>query len=210
MLIQRYVCHSRRVLRIARQYGWLPGARYTNLRDVRGADRLGFLDIDWEDYTFERHIEAAKATRPNLTVARDVTDLSQLDQTLDHANALLEYADNVVVVPKDPRMSEGLCEHIPPCFILGYSVPTQYAGTEIPIHAFSGRPVHLLGGRPDHQRRLARELNVTSIDTNRFTLDAAYGDYFDGEIFRPHPIGGYELCLEASLKNMNALWQDYS
>ena len=86
MPIQRYVCHSRRVWRIANKYGWLPGARYTNLRDVRDADRLGFLDIDWKDYNFESHIEAAKATRPILTVARDVTNLTQLDQTLDQGN----------------------------------------------------------------------------------------------------------------------------
>ena len=55
------------------------------------------------------------------------------------------------------------------------------------------RPVHLLGGRPDVQRRLAELMPVFSIDTNRFTLDAAFGDYFDGEMFRPHPIGGYEI-----------------
>ena len=41
-------------------------------------------------------------------------------------------------------------------------------------------------------------------------MDACYGDYFDGEIFRPHPQGGYERCLEDSIKNINALWDDYS
>ena len=210
MFIRRYVCHSRRAWRIAERYGWQPGARYTNLRDVRDANRLGFLDIDWKHYSFKRHIGAAKATQPRLTVAQDITDISRLDEILDQGWALLDYADDVVVVPKDPKLGEALDEYIPSRFLLGYSVPTQYGGTTIPIGAFNGRPVHLLGSRPDHQRRLARELNVVSIDTNRFTLDAAFGDYFDGEKFRPHPKGGYERCLEASLQNINALWHDYS
>ena len=209
MRVTRYVCHSRRVWMIAKKYGWLPGARYTNLRDVRDADRLGFLDIDWKDYSFKRHMEAARATQPMLTVACDIVDIGRLDQTLDQAYELLECSDSVVVVPKDLRMTDGLCELIPDCFLIGYSVPTRYAGTEIPLSAFDGRPVHLLGGRPDHQRFLARDLNVKSIDTNRFTLDATYGDYFDGKTFRRHPSGGYQRCLEDSLRNINALWLDY-
>ena len=50
---------------------------------------------------------------------------------------------------------------------------------------------------------------VFSFDCNRFTLDASFGDYFDGEIFRPHPTGGYERCIEESIININALWDDY-
>jgi catechol 2,3-dioxygenase-like lactoylglutathione lyase family enzyme len=72
------------------------------------------------------------------------------------------------------------------------------------------RPVHLLGGRPDVQRRLAELMPVVSMDCNRFTLDAAYGDYFDGETFRPHPVGGYDRCLRDSIKNINKLWRGYT
>jgi uncharacterized protein DUF6610 len=52
-------------------------------------------------------------------------------------------------------------------------------------------------------------MHVRSLDCNRFTLDAAFGDYFNGEIFKPHPEGGYERCIEDSLRNINALWKDY-
>jgi hypothetical protein len=68
----------------------------------------------------------------------------------------------------------------------------------------------LLGGRPDIQRKLAEEMKVISLDCNRFTYDARFGDYFDGEIFRPHPSGGYERCLRDSIKNINLLWEDYA
>lgn len=206
MSILRFVCHSRKVLEIAKRYGWKPGARYTNLRDVRHVDRLGFLDIHWQDYCYNKHLSAAKKCLPELTVAQDVEDIRKLPEILDQAEELLEYADRVVIVPKDTRLAQGLPERIPVKFILGYSVQTKYGGTSIPVEAFGDREVHLLGGRPDHQRKLGNQLNVISLDTNRFTLDAAFGDYFDGEIFRPHPYGGYERCLEDSLRNMNALW----
>src|SRR4051812_35383920 len=98
--IQKFICHSRRVLRIAHEYGWLPGARYTNLRDVREFDRLGFLDIDWRGYSFERHLAAAKATRPMVTVARDVIELGDAQRVCDEAAHLAEYADAVVIVLK--------------------------------------------------------------------------------------------------------------
>jgi hypothetical protein len=207
-LILKFVAHSKRVGNIARVFGWLPGARYTNLRDVRSFDRLGFLDIDWTNYNFERHLDAAKNTRPLITVARDVERKRDLNRILEQANKLAEYADRVIIVPKDPGLMTDMNEVIPKTFILGFSVPSKYGTTSIPPSAFR-RPVHLLGGRPDTQRHLAKIMPVVSLDCNRFTLDAAFGDYFDGETFRPHPVGGYERCISDSLANINAIWDDY-
>lgn len=206
--IRKFVAHSHKASSIAARHGWLPGARYTNLRDVRRFERLGFLDIDWKNYNFKLHLAAAKASRPMLTVARDIEDIREIDRTLDEALELLQFADDVIVVPKDRKLTEVVDELIPMKFILGYSVPTRYGATSLPIDSFR-RPVHLLGGRPDIQRRLGEMLPVISIDCNRFTLDAAFGDYFDGTIFRPHPEGGYEKCIEDSVLNINKIWQDY-
>ena len=47
-----------------------------------------------------------------------------------------------------------------------------------------------------------------SRDCNRFTLDAKFGDYFDGFMFRPHPTGGYLRCIEDSLVRINSLWEE--
>lgn len=204
----KFVAHSHRVLRIAIKYGWLPGARYTNLRDVREFDRLGFLDIDWANYDFRKHLAAARSTRPLMTVARDILNCADLDEITAQADRLSEYVDTVIVVPKDRRLGPRIDELIPQRFLLGYSVRTRYGGTSIPLRHFT-RPVHLLGGRPEIQRRLAENLQVRSLDCNRFTLDAAFGDFFDGEIFRPHPIGGYERCVRDSIHNISALWDSY-
>lgn len=209
MHVQKFVAHSKRVLIHAKRYGWLPAARYTNLRDVLDFDRLGFLDIDWKDYCFKRHLSAAKATSPIVTVARDITNRRQLVRIIDQAYELLMYAERVIIVPKSRSLEPELEVLIPADFQLGFSVPTTYGGTKISPRAFS-RPVHLLGGRPDTQRRLADQMQVVSFDCNRFTYDAKFGDYFDGEIFRPHPTGGYDRCVCDSLANINKLWQNYA
>lgn len=206
--IVKFVTHSKRILSIAKAHGWLPGARYTNLRDVRNFEQIGFLDIDWKNYNFKQHLKVTKARRPFMTVAKDIESREELNKILEQAWELSLYSEKVVIVPKDPSIANELDYIIPKQFILGYSVVTKYGGTNIPPNAFK-RSVHLLGGRPDVQRKLADLMPVISFDCNRFTLDAAYGDYFDGEIFRPHPIGGYERCIIDSIKNINAIWDGY-
>lgn len=206
--ILKFVSHSATALEIAVAHGWLPGARYTNLRDVRSFPRLGFLDIDWKRYDFSRHLAAAELTRPLVTIARDIEDQRDLRRIVDQAYRLREYATHVVLVPKDPLLESKLDWAIPSDFLLGFSVPTRYGGTTLSPHAFK-RPVHLLGGRPDVQRKLAEQMHIFSIDMNRFTLDAAFGDYFDGESFRRHPVGGYRNCLADSVKNISAIWAGY-
>ncbi len=205
------MAHGRKVISLAQHHGWRPGARYTNLRDIRHVEfsGLGFLDINWKKYSFEAHERAAAKVRPYVTVARDIECISQVNEILREAGRLQRYATQVIVVPKDPQLETQLHRLIPNEFILGYSVPTRYGGTTISPEAFEWS-VHLLGGRPDTQRRLAERMPVVSLDCNRFTYDAQFGDYFDGIRFKPHPVGGYDKCLSDSLVNINALWEDYA
>lgn len=168
----------------------------------------GFLDIDWKNYDFVRHLDAAAEKRPRITIARDIECIFQMDSILKEAERLSEFSTHVALVPKDPLLNGRLTELIPHNYILGYSVPTKYGGTEVSIESFD-RPVHLLGGRPDVQRRLGAILDVFSLDCNRFTLDARFGDYFDGCKFKPHPEGGYMNCLRDSIININKLWEEY-
>src|SRR5690242_9201702 len=122
--VLKFVAHSATALKIAVTHGWLPGARYTNIRDVRHFPRLGFLDIDWKRYDFKRHLETAQLTRPIMTVARDIEDKRDLRRTLDQAYRLQEFSTYVVVVPKDPLLESRLSTSIPTEFLLGFSVPT--------------------------------------------------------------------------------------
>ncbi|MBX7492032.1 hypothetical protein K3163_02280 [Qipengyuania sp. 1NDW9] len=178
-----------------------------DIREVTFSDN-GFLDINWKRYCFRSHISAAENTKPLLTVARDIECLSQLELVLCEAEELKKHAKHVVVVPKDPTFKGQIKSLIPEEYILGFSVPTKYGGTALEPEEFD-RPVHLLGGRPDVQRALADRMQVVSFDCNRFTFDARFGDYFDGQVFRPHPKGGYDNCLRASLVNIDELWHNY-
>lgn len=187
-------------------FGWKPGARYTNLRDVKHLPHVYFVDIDWKNYNFERHLDTVQTIRPTMTVARDVTDSDHIDDILHEASILSQFTETVIVVPKDPKLVAKRRLGVPDMFRLGYSVPTRYGGTPISPDHFTG-DVHLLGGRPDVQRRLAETMNVQSLDGNRFTYDAKFGDYFAGSKFVPHPSGGYEACLYASLGNIAKLWE---
>jgi hypothetical protein len=174
---------------------------------VKHLSHVYFVDIDWKNYSFERHLKAVQQVRPTMTVARDVTENDHLDDVLHEASILANIAKTVIVVPKDPKLKSRTRLGVPDMFRLGYSVPTRYGHTEISPEEFIG-DVHLLGGRPDVQRQLARVMNVKSLDGNRFTYDARFGDYFDGETFRPHPVGGYEECLRASLSKIQELWRE--
>jgi len=206
-MVLKFVAHSKTVIEIAARHGWKPAARYTNLRDVKTFDRLGFLDIEWKHYDFDTHLNITKQVCPLMTVAKDIEHPEEVGQIIDQAFELQQYATYVVIVPKHPKLGPHIEDLVPTNFILGFSVPTRYGGSRIPPEYFK-RAVHLLGGRPDVQRRLAKHLNVFSLDCNRFTYDARYGDYFDGNIFRPHPEGGYFKCIEDSIKNINKLWEN--
>jgi len=201
----RIICHSRYVIDRAIPFGWKPGARYTNLRDVKHLSHVYFVDIDWKNYDFQRHLDAVVRLKPTMTVARDVIEGKHLDDVLHEASVLAAHTQTVIVVPKDPNLRRKRRLGVPDMFRLGYSVPTRYGGTTISPDYYTG-DVHLLGGRPDVQRQLAQVMRVKSLDGNRFTYDARFGDYFDGETFRPHPSGGYEECLKASLSNIRELW----
>ena len=83
MSISKFICHSYRVTSKAVELGWFPGARYTNSRDIRKFDRFGFLDIDWENHDFHKHLQVVKDTHPILTVARDIIDANELERILD-------------------------------------------------------------------------------------------------------------------------------
>src|SRR5690349_12384539 len=107
-MILKFVAHSKRVLDIAARFGWFPAARYTNLRDVRKCERVGFIDVDWKNYSFVRHLEAVKATSPLMTVARDIEKMSDLSQILDQAHELRQHSKYVIVVPKDPLLETRL------------------------------------------------------------------------------------------------------
>lgn len=202
----KFAAHSKLVQDITTAYGWLPAARYTNLRDVRSYPSLGFLDIDWKHYDLDAHVRAAEKTRPHITIARDIENIDDLECILSEADRLLDFSERVAVVPKDVKFNEtGIASLMPARFMLAYSVPSRYGGTDVQPHHFD-RETHLLGGSPAKQLDLANKLQVYSLDCNRFTIDAKFGDRFDGSRFVNARHLGYRECLRQSVIAINEAW----
>lgn len=167
---------STRYAPIAIEEGFLYGAR----SDDKPYFKVSFADINWRKPDLEKHLAFVQKHRPLLAVAPDVEHEDQLTHVLEYTERLAQYATHVIIVPK----AFNVIERIPrePYIVLGYSVPTKYAGLDmLGTWDFQGWPVHLLGGSPAVQLHLAHYLNVFSADGNSSQLAARHGTFFSAK-----------------------------
>ncbi len=186
------------------------------------ADELGpvaLLDSHWEEgrVDWSRHLDVCARLRPALATAPDTLSLDDLDRTLRQAGEIAAYA-NPLIVPK----CEGMIRRLPREIngrpvTLGYSVPTSYGGSELPLWDYTGWPVHLLGGSPRRQAEVCRYLDVVSADGNVTWLLARRGivtgeNGAGGKTLRqadgqrwPHGNAPLE-ALRRSLANLRVFW----
>lgn len=160
----------------AAEYGYLRGTRLDDEpRYRREGVRVDFLDLHWEDPDFDALLEAAEWHQPRYVVAGDYNG-SNHEMVNDRARQLREHAENVIVVPHE----DGDLKHAPKWTVVGYSTPSEYAGTEIPIREYreTSHGLHILGGTPHEQHRLLGRLwveNVVSMDCNSHHKAATIG-----------------------------------
>jgi len=157
---------NRRFAEIAVAAGWLYGAQLpgTVYPDVAP---LWFADQDWKKPDRARYMERLAEHRPQQATVLDLERAEQFSEVMDWAAEAAQYVKRVVIIPKVFGIIPRIPEHVGDAdVILGYSVPTRYAGTEVPVWEFARRPVHLLGGSPQAQMKLRHYLNVFSADGN--------------------------------------------
>lgn len=135
--------------------------------------RVKFIDNEYHKYDHKKHLDVVAQYLPRYATVRDIMTEEQceeagieyysFDQILRWAEELEQYAENVILIPKYDCIDE-----IPEKYVLGYSVPTSYGGTPLPIERFKGRRIHLLGGSPmlQYQYFQAAYEDVVSLDTN--------------------------------------------
>lgn len=167
---------NRRFRQIAIDAGWRYGARLPET--VYGA--VYFADQDWRKPDRPAYVAAVRQHRPTLATVLDWEREGQLPEVLAWAEDIAPWVEEVIIVPKViggvtrlPRIVGGKPVR------LGYSVPTRFAGTNVPAWEFVGWPVHLLGGAPPAQLRLARYLDVRSVDGNAAQRAALHGVYWE-------------------------------
>jgi hypothetical protein len=143
---------------------------------------LTFIDNEWHDYDHRKHRDYVAEFEPKYATVRDLMTPQQcedagvayytFDEVMDMAADMQTVAENVIVIPKYDCIAK-----IPDRYVLGYSVPTSYGGTPLPVERFAGRRVHLLGGSFKSQLRYLAALgdDVVSIDFNHCLLVSKYG-----------------------------------
>lgn len=163
---------------VAERYGFLRGTRLDDEPRYRRAGiQVDFLDVHWDDPDFEALLEAAKWHNPRYCVAGDYDDdAGNYDVVNRRAERLRDHVENVIVVPH----ARGELEIVPEWAVVGYSTPTDYAGSEIPLRRYreTTHDVHILGGTPHEQHRLLGRLwldSVVSMDCNSHHKAATIG-----------------------------------
>lgn len=139
-----------------------------------------FVDQDWKNPDRTRYMAELEKHRPFMASVLDWERADQLGEVLGWAEDAAQFAQVIMIIPKViggigliPRAIGGKPVR------LGYSVPTKFSGTQVPVWEFCGWPVHLLGGSPKAQFKTAHYLDVVSADGNMCQLMATkYCAYF--------------------------------
>lgn len=155
---------------IATDYGWLRGSRvdYLDRYETRGY-RVDFVDPGPENCDPEQLVNAARRHNPRYVIAGDY-DGDNYNNINELADRLRPFAHRVIVVPHRP----GEIERVPEWCVVGYSTPSDYAGTTAPIWEYRGRDIHVLGGTIEQSIEIQAYLgdDVVSFDCNSFHRSA--------------------------------------
>lgn len=208
MNIDLYYCASgnRRFAKIAIDAGFkygaqLPGTVYYP---------IDFADQNWKKPNRILYMQLLAQHKPHMATVLDLEREEQLPEVLSWAEEAAEHVDVVLIIPKVFSIVRQVPQRIGKADVrLGYSVPTKYGGTELPIWEFDRRPVHLLGGSPKKQLRLADYLCVHSADGNLISKGAKYGLVWRGVWKDGDAVEGEFMyqCFEESCHNIIVAWR---
>lgn len=163
---------------IAKAAGWEIGAKLP----CACPGQIYFADQNWKAYNHEKYLAALQKWQPRMATLKDYEHPAELEGLLETAYVVSKFIERIVIIPKIDDIASiphwvGDAE-----IILGYSVPTRYGKTDVPIRSFTGRKVHLLGGSLKSIVGLLKsELNVVSLDYNAHLQRAKFGWAYGGK-----------------------------
>lgn len=212
-----------RFWRIAKDAGFRYGVQLPDT--VYGP--LYFADQDWRTPNRAAYMASLAEHRPTMATVLDWEREEKLCEVLDWAEEAAQYVDQVIIIPKVMGGIARIPRRVNNAdVVLGYSIPTAYAGTPLPLWSFAGWPIHLLGGSPHKQRDFYLHLQpmaeVVSVDGNMHNKMATTYCSFWRE--QPGSKGRWVSLQEAdgskwgqdgpdeafrrSCKNIAAMWQN--
>jgi hypothetical protein len=162
-----------------------------------------FVDFPFTDpsATFTDHLAAVRTVEPKLTVAPDIEKGRTIESVTKQADQLLEYADDVIVVPKTVHPTA-----VPDRFRVGVTAADFGSNAPWSLWAYTETdPVHILGGPPGRQLEIGKTLRVASVDTSTLNQRARYGMWDGGAVDAPDAYD-YRRRLKESLDNYWRAW----
>jgi hypothetical protein len=154
---------NRRFMEIAVSHGFKYGAQMPGTIYAP----IFMADQNWKKPNRAAYMAALAQHRPHVASVLDLEREDQLGEVLSWADEAAQYVNVVLLIPKVFGIIPRLPRRIGGAEVrLGYSVPTKFGGTEVPVWEFAGWPVHLLGGQPQAQIELAHYMDVRSVDGN--------------------------------------------
>lgn len=152
-----------RLTEIAIDAGFIPGAQLPGTIYYQPY----FVDQNWKTPRRADYMRMLETYRPRMATVLDWDENTTFAEVMSWAEEASQFVKVLVVIPKIWGTIDQIPEQVNGVPVrLGYSVPTAYGRTEVPLREFDSRPVHLLGGSPIAQMELYRKLNVKSVDGN--------------------------------------------
>lgn len=201
-----------RFAQIAINHGFLYGAQLP----TTVYHSVWFADQNWKSPNKEAYIKALSLHKPYMASVLDLEHPHQVEEVLGWAEDVAKHVEIVMIIPKYKEAIRDI-----PLTIcnkpvrLGYSVPTKFGGSPVPLRDFHDWPVHLLGGSPSIQMELWQHLNVHSADGNSAQMAAMKGTVFTGTRWlNMHKYLGYHTqgnmmykAFDISCENIKATWR---
>lgn len=144
-----------------------PEYKYGSQLPLTTYAKLFFADQNWKDPRRSEYMTLVAIYRPTFATVLDLEREDQYSEVMSWATEISSFIEKIIIIPK----VNGIISKLPRYIngkevVLGYSVPTKYAGTTVPITEFQGWNVHLLGGDPLQQLVYYRKMTVISADCN--------------------------------------------
>ena len=183
-VIDLYFCYRQRFAEVASWIGYGVGTRADEYKQNfvyrSGFDDdidISFVDNDFEDPDRECLLDVAETVNAERVVLPDIFSVEDVSDVLEFGREVKNIGATPIVVPK----CDFDYSRIPRDWIVGYSVPSGYGSTDVPIGRFTSHDVHLLGGSPSNQFEFAEKaitegVSIVSADTNSFGAAASYGN----------------------------------
>ena len=192
-------------LDIAVKNNILCGANTHSANRLKDKYKIQFLDFTYKKPDIDKHLQLCKIIKPKYVSAPDIFNEMELDEKLDFANELRNYSENVIIIPK----CANIIDRIEKKFMIGFSIPTSYGGTEgIAVWDITNYDIHLLGGSPAKQLWYKHYFrNIISLDGNSYIKIARLSKQFwDGTIWKTSSLDCASL-INLSIQSIKKAWE---